>query len=332
MAKKRCVRRGNIRKAFVDKDLEGQIPKEIVPSKRKLEEDHELERRQTPLKKRRLNPVRDLKAKDITKGLKIGEGVAGEVFRCRVRGEDGQFKKGVLKILKNNGPMDKIIFLHEVERLNKLQGIEGVPHLYGKRITARETSLVTSYNGNTTLKTFLLRNMEDLPKICGVLAKVAQILENIHRTGVGHNDLHACNVMVEESEDLEEPKPTIIDFGHCLPFGSRLFRFPIKDPKNFHYDPHLSINCGQTSPETDIYSFARILKVIPGFQNCPRLKFLVNRALSSNLVLRPSLKDLSLALTSVQKGKADGRMTEFFFNVMDKAIEFVDKFRGELIG
>ncbi|XP_068219240.1 uncharacterized protein [Palaemon carinicauda] len=270
------------------------------------------------------DPHRRLKRSDIRTGRLLGEGSYGRAFRCRIR-----FKRlwidGVLKVLKDNRPAQRAAFFREAECLEKLAGIEGVPVLYGRRDTKTDVAIAMSYNGGYTLGQFMRKYAEEVHRIFGVLAKVAEILGDIHRKGLGHNDLHAGNVMIEESVCPEDLEATIIDFGFCLPFGTRLFPRPIKDFESYHYDPVLSKDCRRTSPETDIFSFGKLMEKIPGYGENQVLKNLVNRSLSRDVKRRPSLQELSRTLRMLQNGqkvgKTSNRFVQFVCNLWYKVVD-----------
>ncbi|XP_068221320.1 uncharacterized protein [Palaemon carinicauda] len=128
--------------------------------------------------------------------------------------------------------------------------------------------------------------------LVGVLKKVAKILHDVHERGLGHNDLHTNNIVVDDNMN-----PTIVDFGYALPFGKLMVMklVPLKSALWSQYDPLLSV-CGQpTCPENDVYSFGRLVyDVLLGDQSYPleqwqRLEDLVVKALSPHKENRPTL-------------------------------------------
>ncbi|XP_068227708.1 uncharacterized protein [Palaemon carinicauda] len=270
------------------------------------------------------DPHRRLKRSDIRTERLLGEGSYGRAFRCKIKCKR-VWIDGVLKVLKDNGPEQREGFFKEAECLEKLEGIEGVPVLYGRRDTKTDVAIAMSYNGGYTLGQYMRKYADDVHRIFGALAKVAKILGDIHKTGVGHNDLHASNVMVDESVCPEDPVATIIDFGFCLPFGRRLFPRPIKNFEGYHYDPVLSKDCGPTSPETDIFSFGKLMEEIPGYEENQVLKNLVSRSLCRNAKRRPSLEELSRTLRMLQDGqqvgKSGNRFVQFLCNLRDKVVD-----------
>ncbi|XP_068207386.1 uncharacterized protein [Palaemon carinicauda] len=268
-----------------------------------------------------IEPHRLLKRRDIRIERLLGEGSYGKVFRCRIRSKR-DWKDGVLKVMKADGLAHREAFIREAESLEELAGMEGVPVLYGSWDTKREVAIAMSYNGGCTLAQFMRKYAYDVHRIHGVLAKVAQILEDIHRTGVGHNDLHAGNVMIDETVCPQDPVATIIDFGFCLPFGSTLFPRPINNFQRYHYDPVVSRDCGPTSPQTDIFSFGKLLQKIPRCGQSEVLKNLISRSLSRNAERRPSLEELSRTLRMLQElGRTSNRFVQFICNLWNKVVD-----------
>ena len=245
-------------------------------------------------------PIRILKKKEYRKGVLLGQGAFGKAFRCKVKTCDGAWKDAVLKTLTNWG--DRTEFDRETEKLNFLQGIEGVPILYG-RITFPRPGIVMSYNGGLTLTTFMEQRSEELPLLCRIMAKVALILETIHDVGVGHNDLHGANIMIDEPPaEGQDEVPTLIDFGFSLPFGKQLYEEQLEGWESYHYDPILSRDCGLTSAETDIYSFGKLLEKLPSSSRSPegrRLDELIRKAQSPDKTICPSLESFRDALMAI---------------------------------
>ncbi|XP_068241046.1 angiopoietin-1 receptor-like [Palaemon carinicauda] len=318
-------RRGNSpkkRRLGPEKKPDARFAKAGTKRKRREEES-----RMSP-KKVKLEPASDphrrLKRSDIRTRRLLGEGSYGRALRCRIRSKR-VWIDGVLKVLKDNGLAQRQAFFREAECLEKLAGIKGVPVLYGRRDTKSDVAIAMSYNGGYNLSQFMRKYADDVQRIFGVLAKVTEILGGIHRKGLGHNDLHAGNVMIEESVCPEDPVATIIDFGFCLLFGTRLFPRPVKNFEGYHYDPVLSKDCRRTSPKTDIFSFGKLLEKIPGFGENQVLKNLVSRSLSKDTKERPSLEELSRTLRMLQNGqeveKTSNRFVQFICNLWYKVVD-----------
>ncbi|XP_068237376.1 uncharacterized protein [Palaemon carinicauda] len=279
------------RKSTIPPDEDVRYVTRLVLKKRKLlAEDAEADK-----------PIRILKQEDIKKGRALGVGEFGKVFLCKVRAEDGIWRDAVLKILTLWPSMED--FVRETECLQKLQGIKGVPVLYGRKFSP-DLAFVMSYCGGKTLEKFLEDNSSNIPKICQVLSRTAAILSAIHRRGISHNDLHSENVMVDETSIPGQSLPKIIDFGYAMAFGSVLFPEALEDWADFHYDPVVSRDCGTTSAQTDIYSFAKLISRIPDgkkWKQQMNLERLVERALSTNKNIRPSLEEFRRVLLHVKR-------------------------------
>ena len=120
--------------------------------------------------------------------------------------------------------------------------------------------------------------------------------------GITHNDLHADNVMVDDTDNSKDPQPTIIDFGRALPFGRRLFPRPLAFYERFPYlDPYLSFEQGLTSPASDVYSFAYLVTNMKEYKDCPHLKKLLDKAKNSDPSKRSALDEFVWILKLVQK-------------------------------
>ena len=250
--------------------------------------------------------VRRLKLKDIVKGEELAEGSCGTIFKSKIRDETGNWIEAALKVIKPKCHKPREKMLWESIYLSKLQGVTGVPILYGIRDTKNEAAIAMSYVCGKELHYHFMHH-RNVPMICGVLAKVAKILKDIHERGMGHNDIHAGNVMViEPTNGKKDPYPMLIDFGCCNYFGSVLFSKPLPPLfDTFHYDPLISRDCGPTSPQTDIYSFAKLVKDTVKPRDRSKLDGLIRRALSPDETQRPFLEDFIRALTNIQKGIPD---------------------------
>ncbi|XP_068221317.1 uncharacterized protein [Palaemon carinicauda] len=163
-----------------------------------------------------------------------------------------------------------------------------------------------SYNGSLTL--FELQTASQLgvaswALLVGVLKKVARILHDVHERGFGHNDLHANNIVVDDTLN-----PTIVDFGYARPFGKLMVLelVPLNSALWSQYDPLLSV-CGQpTCPENDVYSFGRLVyDVLLRDRRYPleqwqRLEGLVVKALSPHKENRPTLPEFHDCLRDLE--------------------------------
>ncbi|XP_068216567.1 uncharacterized protein [Palaemon carinicauda] len=265
-------------------------------------------------KKRRLSLIQP---SDIRLGPLIGEGAFGQAFMCQVQDEDGNWNKGVLKKLKSKDKMRRRNFKKEIQRLQEVQEINGVPRLFGVMETPQESALAMSFNGHYTLKDYTRKYAEDWTKIFSVFSEVARILEDIHKLGLGHNDLHSGNVIIDE-EEKESPSVTIIDYGFCSPFGSVLYAKPLKKFYDFHYDPQISRDGKTTSAESDIYSFGRLLARVPGSYGFMELKRMIKLALSPIVAKRSTLADFRAELSRLKK---EAREEQDLTDMVDELLE-----------
>ena len=241
----------------------------------------------------------------------IGEGAFGLVRMCRVRTEEGAWVDGVIKTLKaRDNPEQVDMFEREASVLYRLQGIEGVPVFYGRYGVHPVKDIVMSYNGGRTYFDWIKDNLlvpktpELLCKTLYILRRVGEILDQIHATGYGHNDLHMSNIVLDDNFN-----PTVIDFGFGLKFGSILFdhEMNLKRALGWHYDPLLSVYKERTCPENDVFSYALMVayNIIQRFNHLiepyDQLDYLVARALRPDKSNRPTLTEFTECLKKLEE-------------------------------
>jgi RIO-like serine/threonine protein kinase len=103
----------------------------------------------------------------------------------------------------------------EETALKRLSGIKGVPHFIER--PTRTSLRMTAVPGVPLGKL----NKGDLSELC--FSRIKDILDEIHRNGVAHCDLHMRNILIDNDD------PYIIDFATAYTTG----HFPVWDRKIF---------------------------------------------------------------------------------------------------
>ncbi|XP_066948121.1 uncharacterized protein [Macrobrachium rosenbergii] len=152
-------------------------------------------------------------------GAYITSGAFAKVFRCQVKvvTEDG-VRRWVDAVAKCNlilNPREAVALTErELQVLSRLKGLPGVPKLYG-RIKKPRPGIVMSIAGRTTLSRAIILNELTAAEFVGIMISVGEIVQGIHRRGIGHYDLHGSNVMLDDGN-----RPTVIDFGFSGDYAS----------------------------------------------------------------------------------------------------------------
>ena len=98
-----------------------------------------------------------------------------------------------------------------------------------------------------------------------ILAKITKHLCEIHARGVIHNDLHADNIMIEQSDSAL--CVSIIDLGSASAPGKCVYSSTDKDRKDIHKYPWLAPEVllgGPTSALCDVYSLGYLMADMAG--------------------------------------------------------------------
>jgi len=118
--------------------------------------------------------------------------------------------KRILKILRPSTPdIDQLLqFNNEYEYTKDLQ-ITGIRKALGKRQEKNQSALELEYIDGITLEKAFLEQERDIEDVMAVFIKIADILGELHETGLIHKDINGHNILWVEAEK----QPVIIDFG-----------------------------------------------------------------------------------------------------------------------
>ncbi|KAF2355709.1 Serine-threonine/tyrosine-protein kinase catalytic domain, partial [Trinorchestia longiramus] len=108
-----------------------------------------------------------------------------------------------------------------------------------------------------------------------VMTALGKAIENLHRSGVIHNDLKFDNIMV--STDNLKPRITLIDFGWAT-FRKKAPYSHISSEvmSNYrHVSPKLAFG-GECDNNTDNYSFGILLRAVANDCKCPLFSMIAN--------------------------------------------------------
>ncbi|XP_068210772.1 uncharacterized protein [Palaemon carinicauda] len=151
-------------------------------------------------------------------GQYISSGAFARVFHCQVKlTENGQriWVDAVAKFnMSRNSKRAQEMTERELQVLFELQGISGVPELYG-RIRQPHPAIVMSFGGNITLSRLLLQKDFTAGTFIDIMISVGRILQRIHQRGFGHYDLNGTNILLNK-----DMTPTVIDFGFSGDYAS----------------------------------------------------------------------------------------------------------------
>jgi hypothetical protein len=135
----------------------------------------------------------------------------------------------------DSGHVDAVERLRrEHEVLDRLAGIPGVPRALEQFAVRDHRYLAVEYLPGTSLGTWLARNHPltrsdpadaDLVAYAGralaVLAKVEQVIGAIHARGLVFGDLHAPNVLIDEGDEGDESRVSLIGFEKATDAAGR---------------------------------------------------------------------------------------------------------------
>lgn len=96
--------------------------------------------------------------------------------------------------------------------LQKLDGVEGVPKVYGVTNTFPDALVMSMCDGEPLEKWWVLK---DARTYLTVLMHTCKIISRIHEKGVIHCDLHDNNILVKTAKNGDVESVSIIDFGQA---------------------------------------------------------------------------------------------------------------------
>lgn len=156
---------------------------------------------------------------DIESGRKLGCGCFGTVYEAKLRQSDGQERKVALKCpTKENNSYE-----YEARVLLELGGVGGAPQLVGLTSTSPEALVMELVEGITLIK-YMDMNRNNPEKRRLIIHRLIDVVEEFHRAGYAHNDLHMGNIMIDKNGRVR-----LIDVGLAVKIFS--YDDDVKDDK-----------------------------------------------------------------------------------------------------
>lgn len=99
--------------------------------------------------------------------------------------------------------------------IGQLGDHRGLPLLFGVITKSLPLRLITQFHGQnksySTLHKVIKKGTLDKPSWLGILKKIIEALDHMHKAGVVHNNVKSNNVVLEKPG--KQRNPVIIDFG-----------------------------------------------------------------------------------------------------------------------
>ena len=209
------------------------------------------------------------------------------------------YYKGISVVVKEfkprqSRPQDeiKLEVLREAQMIGQLGDHRGLPLLFGVITKSLPLRLITQFHGRnnscSTLHKVIKKGTIDKPSWFGILKKIMEALNHMHKAGVLHNDIKSNNVVLEKPG--KEWNPVFIDFGKARrianpkplmdlsPSAQEEYRWSYP-----HIAPEIVSGKGQQSVASDVFSFGKIaLKILNLLPTATVLSLKVAKKLTSN--------------------------------------------------
>lgn len=186
---------------------------------------------------------------------RLGSGVQGETYIAQYQGQSA-----CAKVFKSSKEMN-----HEVMMLTAAEVSSCSPKLLGT-CNSLCMLLMELAPGITLEERLKLRPCR--VSVHRIMIALGQAIENLHFSGLIHNDLKFDNIMV--TNDDAHPHVTLIDFGWATFKGEAPYpHISSEAVKTFpHVSPKLAFG-GESDCGSDNYSFGIILQRIANLYKCP---------------------------------------------------------------
>lgn len=146
--------------------------------------------------------------KFLKKGRLLGSGRYADVYKGKLALSRHHIVRVAVKEPLNEA--EKLAWTaYEAWVLHELEGVEGVPKLYGVT-DATPPAIVMGLCGGVLLQTLWESGEVEICLLA--LVKLCSTVRRLHARGVTHGDIHKANVMVDVSEQ-GEVEATLLDFG-----------------------------------------------------------------------------------------------------------------------
>jgi len=105
---------------------------------------------------------------------------------------------------------------HEIEILERLEGVKNVAQIYRKGKWNSNNAFITSYYGEDLAPTYEANHP--------IFEKIEEVLKSIHSKGIIHRDIKPSNICVNSDGDI-----TIIDFdcSSSMDIDKMIFRYTL---------------------------------------------------------------------------------------------------------
>lgn len=203
----------------------------------------------------------DLNANNVTK---LGEGSMGMVYAAKGQNWKNAPVEMAVKTLnfQYSGDAGKAAILREYLVMVDMQGIDGIPAVYG---LSRNADTDTYYlamekvNG-TSLKSLLEdpthKGKIDFQKAIFIAKQLALTMSGYHARGMVHGDIKPENIMVSLDEEGNISKVTLIDHGTAKHDGVEIVDSVMGSPQYVNLKALIS---GKVSANMDTYAIGLIL-------------------------------------------------------------------------
>lgn len=252
-------------------------------------------------------PLKEINPSEVVKSeIFLGCGSFGTCYLAYYRGISVAVKEFKPQQSRSQDEITQEV-LREAQMIGQLGDHRGLPLLFGVITKSLPLRLITQFHGKnnscSTLHKVIKKGTLDKPSWLGILKKIMEALNHMHKAGVVHNDIKSNNVVLEKPG--EQWNPVIIDFGKARHIANPK---PLMDlspsaqeeyRRSYpHIAPEIVTGKGQQSVASDVFSFGKIaLKILNLLPTATELSLKVAKKLTSDdPAKRPSLNEFAAVL------------------------------------